>query len=278
MADRWSRDPQYSHGYLVPILALFLLWMHRERFPRADLGPRWGAVILLAAGCALRFAGMYLYIGWVEMASLLPVLGGFCVLVGGWRLLRWAWPGIAFLLFMIHLPYRLHQALGEPLQQIATAASGFALQTLGLPAVPEGNTILVRDCKLDIVEACSGLSTLLVFFAISTFVAVVIRRPLADKLLVVLSAVPIAVVSNVVRITATGLLYVTMGEAPANFLFHDLSGWLMMPLAIAMLCVELRLLSWLLVEERVPGLFASVPLAHDAGRVIARGDTSHATE
>jgi len=113
------------------------------------------------------------------------------------------------------------------------------LQTLGMPAVAEGNVILLNEASLGIVEACSGLRMLVVFFALSTAVALVARRPFWERVFLVFSAIPIALFTNVVRITATGVAYETVGGETGQFIFHDLAGWLMMPLALALLGIGL---------------------------------------
>ncbi len=158
---------------------------------------------------------------------------------------------------MVPLPYQLKMAMGLPLQRIATVASGYLMQTLGLPAVPEGNTILLSGVKLGIAEACSGLGMLLTFLAVTTIVAVVIRRPWWEKIVVLVSAIPIALIANLVRITVTGVLHETAGHAVANRVFHDWGGWLMMVLALGLLWLELAFLARLFLE---PVFLTPVPL------------------
>jgi len=246
-AERWSIDPQYSHGYLVPVFAVLLLWLRRERLTRATAGANpWGWP-LLAIALGLRLVGTYYHFIWFDAVSVLPCLAALCLLLGGTRTLGWAWPAIAFLLFMIPLPYQVAVAMAGPLQHIATTASTFLLQTLGMPAVAEGNVILLNEASLGIVEACSGLRMLVVFFALSTAVALVARRPFWERVFLVFSAIPIALFTNVVRITATGVAYETVGGETGQFIFHDLAGWLMMPLALALLGIELQFLKRLVI-------------------------------
>jgi exosortase len=249
MSDRWSHDARYSHGFLVPAFAAFLLWFRRGILGAAPLeGSAWG-LVLVAIGALLKLAGARYYITWVEAVSILPSLAGLALLIGGWRALRWAGPSIGFLFFMIPMPYRLEVALGSPLQRIATLASTYGLQTLGLPAVSEGNIILLDDVRIGVVDACNGLGMLFMFLAFAVGVALVIRNVLLDKVLIVLSAIPIALGANVLRITLTGLLHETAGSKVADAVYHDLAGWLMMPMAIAALYFELFLLSRLLVQQ-----------------------------
>src|SRR6516164_5265374 len=148
LVQRWSVDPEYSHGYLVPLFSLGILWLRRPLISGAALQPSWGALGLFALGGALYVAGTYFYFTWLEQISLLAILAAVCVAVGGWRALSWAWPAIVFLLFMIPLPGRAEGVLANPLQRIATIASTNSLQTLGLFAQAEGNVILLSQAEL----------------------------------------------------------------------------------------------------------------------------------
>jgi exosortase len=262
MVHRWTHDPQYTHGVLVPLFAGFLLWQRRERLAGQRLSPSWWGLLAVGAGVGLRLLGAYLYVDWLVGLSLLPTLAGFALLLGGGPALRWSWPAVAFLFFMVPLPYRFHAILGGPLQHIATVASTYVLQTLGFPALSEGNVILIDQARIGVVEACSGLSMLLTFFALSTAVVLVLDRPLLDRLVLLVSAVPVAIGCNLVRITITGLLHELAGSRTADVVFHDLAGWLMMPLAVVILLGELYLLGRLLIAEPVD---APVPLAPSLG-------------
>jgi exosortase len=154
-------------------------------------------------------------------------------------------------MFMIPMPYTFEVMMADPLQRLATVTTTFALQTLGLPAIADGNVILLNEVRIGIVEACSGLRMMVIFFALSTAVALVIRRPMWERILVAVSAVPIALVVNVMRITVTGVLHETVGSEIADAVFHDLAGWLMMPLALLVLGLELAILKRLLIETAV---------------------------
>jgi exosortase len=243
IVECWVSDPQYSHGFLVPIFAAYLLWSRRGRLAEGELTPCWWGVVIVLTGAGLRFAGHIFYQPWLDAGSLLVVLAGLAVAAGGWRMLSWAAPAILFLAFMLPLPYRFQTMLGGTLQSAATAASTYALQTLGVPAVAEGNVILLSEARLGVVEACSGLTMMVTFFALATGVAMLVHRSRVEKVVIFLSAVPIAVMANVVRITATGLLTEANRSDLARTTFHDLAGWLMMPLALAALIGELYFLS-----------------------------------
>jgi exosortase len=253
LTRRWAQDPQYSHGWLVPLFAVVLLWFRRDYLADSGPKPTWWGLPLLAGGILLRFIGAWFYFEWFDPISLVPCLAGAALMVGGKRVWKWAWPSIAFLAFMIPLPFRLANALSDPLQHLATLTSTFALQTLGLPALAEGNTIQMDDVQINIVEACSGLSMLIVFFAQSTAFALVVRRPLWEKGLIILSAIPIALASNILRITVTGVLYRFVSDKAADEFFHDVAGYIMPFLAFGMLWMELAVLGRLLISPSSVG-------------------------
>jgi exosortase len=249
LIHRWAHDSRYSHGWLVPLFSLYLLWSRRERLIGKSPAPTWWGLPVLLAGLALAAGGSYLYFDWLNGVSLLPCLAGLTLLLGGRAALAWAWPALAFLAFMLPLPFRLEVALAGPLQRVATVLSTYALQTFGFAAFSEGNVIRMGEVRIGVVEACSGLSMLLIFFALSTAFAVVVRRPPWERLLLAASAVPIAVLANVTRVSVTGALHKVAGREVADYVYHDLAGWLMMPLALGMLFCELRLLAWVLVPR-----------------------------
>jgi exosortase len=264
MVSRWASDPQYSHGFLVPVMATAILYRRRGRLARAAALPnRWG-ILLTLAGVEMYLAGAYVYFEWLEAVSLIPLAAGLLVLLGGWPALRWAWPAVLFLLFMVPLPYQIQTSLAEPLRRLATTASTYALQTIGLPALAEGNVIRLNEVRIGVVEACSGLSMLMVFFSLSTALALLIARPLWIKGILVISAVPIALLANITRITVTGLLHEWVGSRLADAFFHDVAGWLMMPLALGFLWVLLGVLDRLFIDvtvaEPVPIFFADKPV------------------
>jgi exosortase len=247
LAQTWSAKPEYSHGYLVPIFAGILLFLRAESAKDVRLGLFALGAPILALAVVLRVVGAWRNFDFAEAVSFVGVLTGLVALFTGWRGLRWMWPALAFLLFMVPLPNALETTLAGTLQRIATIASNYTLQTLGYPAYAEGNVITLNASQLGVAEACSGLSMLMIFLALSTAVAIVIQRPLLDRLIVLASAVPVAIIANVTRIVATGILYESAGKYWGDLVFHDLAGWLMMPLALALLGIELWLINLVLV-------------------------------
>jgi exosortase len=266
ISSRWQDDPQYSHGYLVPAFALALLWVRRAELRQASWKTNWLGFVLLVVGLVTRLCAGYFYMEWLENISLLPVLAGIFLFLGDWPALRWGWPAIAFLFFMMPLPHRLETLLAFPLRRLATVTSTYALQTIGFTALADGTDIYLKGLPepMQVAPACSGLGMLMVFFALSSAIALLTQRPLLDRLVIVLSAAPIAVIANIVRISLTGALFELSSAELAHKVFHDWAGFLMMPVALAILWLELKVFDRLFIPlERVRPVVFSLP---DVGR------------
>src|SRR5262245_9475453 len=120
MAERWSTDPQYSHGFLVPVFAAVVLWFRRDKLRQATWTPNLWGMPLLAGALSLRVTAVSMDIESIDAFSLLPALAGVVLLVGGVGVLAWCWPAIAFLAFMLPLPFMIETALAQPLRRLAT--------------------------------------------------------------------------------------------------------------------------------------------------------------
>ena len=147
--------------------------------------------------------------------SLLPCLFGVFLMVGGLQAIRWAWPALLFLGFMFPLPHAAEVAVLNRLQKMATASSTFVLQTLGVAAFRNGNLISLpgSDQPMNVAEGCAGLRMATIFAAFAVAMVLIIERPWWDKVVILLSAIPIAIIVNIVRITATGLLFMLVPES-----------------------------------------------------------------
>jgi exosortase len=284
----WSDDPNYSHGSLVIPIALVILWQRlstqpaksfptiAKSSPKADStravellevepgsGPDkssptvvsahwWGWVGLLVV-LAVRAMAYERNSQWIETATLLPAVACITWTFGGWPLLRRVWPAIAFLVFMLPLPQNLNDLIAMPLQTLAATGSCFLLQLLGFWAIRTGNVISVDTpygmAPLDVALACNGLRMLMTMCATITATVVLVPMPTWKRVTLLLSAVPIALVSNMIRIVTTGWCYYLFTGPSAKEWAHDVSGWMMMPLALALVGLELGVLSWLVPDE-----------------------------
>jgi exosortase len=245
---RWAHEADYSHGFLVPVFSVWLLWQRRQLIAERSepARGRWLGFGLLILSTLLRVVSLYFSFVLLEAVSLVMCVAGIVVIIGGLAALRWAWPAILFLFFMIPLPGFLANRLSGPLQHIATLSSTYLLQTLGITAISSGNVIWLSQGKIGVIEACSGLRMLMMFGAVTAAAVYLFNVSRWEKACLIASSVGIAIVVNICRITATGVVHELIGRAFAEKIFHDLAGWIMMPLALLLLWLEMLLLSRLI--------------------------------
>ncbi|MGE3822023.1 MAG: exosortase/archaeosortase family protein [Isosphaeraceae bacterium] len=246
--ETWTSDPNYSHGFLVIPVAALIFWKQKVDPVRRDHPWQWGWVLLglvLIARVVLYERGNR----WAGAMTLLAALACLTLTLGGFRLLRRAAPALAYLIFMIPLPSSINDVVSQPLQSLATSASVALLRLTGLWVISEGNVIYLGKHPLAVAEACNGLSMMMSLGA--TAVAAVLLVPIAIwmRAVVLITVLPIALLSNVIRIVATGWSIHLLGPEKGGTIAHDAAGWLMMPLALALVALELAILHWLFVEE-----------------------------
>ena len=186
----------YSHGWIVPLFALALLWLRWTPFGPVPAHERWIGVGLIAVGLSRLLAAEYA-INPLDRLSFLPSIFGIFMLVGGMHVVRWAWPALLFLVFMFPPPTSLEVSVLNRLQKLATIASTFVPQTLGVSAFRTGNLISIpgMETPLNVAEGCSGLRMATIFAALAVAMVFVIERPWWDKFVILLSAIPIALMA-----------------------------------------------------------------------------------
>ncbi len=262
-ADAWD-SPMYSHGYLIPAFAAFLLYLRREPFGEVTSAERWWGVGIVVVATLARIAGSFLVQFTVDRLSFVLCLLGVFILVGGFRTLRWAGPAIGFLVFMFPLPRVLVDNILRPMQTMATISSVYALQTLGIEVYRDGNRIELEHAPMNVVDQCSGLRMLTIFIALAVAIVLISHhRPWWERIVILFSSVPIALLVNCIRITITGMLYsLNLNEEIANHIFHDFAGLIMMPMALGFLFLEMQILSRLVIDDKSAPQGLNVGLGH----------------
>jgi exosortase len=235
----WATDDNYSHGFLIIPIALFLAWERRHKVLALPLTPSYlglvgvlGSVAVLAAGTL----GVELFLARVSMIG---VLAGSIVFLFGWAHLRALVFPVAFLILMVPLPAIIFNQITFPLQLLASQAGEFGLSSLNIPVLREGNIIVLARTKLEVVEACSGIRSLVSLLTLGIVYGYFIDPRATVRWAISLSAVPVAIISNAMRITGTGVAAHYYGPEAAEGFFHSFSGWAVFVVAfIAMLGVK----------------------------------------
>ena len=245
----WLGSDEYSSGLLVPFLAVYAIWCRRKDFESLSVRPAIvGGVALLLLALAARMAGALLLYGSLDRISLVVAVAGCVLLLLGYRYTWRLAPFLVFLLLMLPWPNRVQAAVAQPLQRWATSSAVFCLEMAGYEVVREGNVIHLGDASVAVAEACNGLRMVTAFFVISGLVVLLVSRPWWEKLIVLVSSLPIALLCNTVRLSITAVFFTILEGEHWEQLFHDWGGYAMMPLALAMVVGEF----WLLRQLTTP--------------------------
>ena len=241
---QWRTEADYSHGYLIPLLSLGLLYSRRGTFPGLDRRLHASGIGLLMLAVLMRTMGHLFFMEFLEGWSIVPWLAGCLAVLAGPRALWWAMPALAFLVFMVPLPYQIENLLSWKLQSLVTILSSAILRILGFPAVSEGNTIWIGQSQMLVEEACSGLRIFVGMAAFGFFWATLIQRAWIDKLVVLAAIVPLSIIANTVRSVIICIAYYWFDGTLASWI-HDWAGIFMILLAATLV--------WLVKEywERV---------------------------
>jgi exosortase len=239
----WQESDEYSSGLLVPFLALYVLWSRRHKVMECPIEPSiaLGLYAFLVAQ-AFRFFGLFYMYGSAERLSVPLSIGALVLLIFGWQIFRKLFTILLFLCLMLPWPNRIQAAVAIPLQDWATRSAVFCLETMGYEVLKEGNIIHIGESMVAVAEACNGLRMITAFFVISALVVLLVRRAWWEKLIVLASSLPIALLCNTLRLTVTAIAFTVVEGEYWERVFHDFGGYAMMPLALAAVVGELWLL------------------------------------
>ena len=249
MVGQWGLE-EFSHGYLIPVIALFLVWQRRAELQTMEFGGAWSGCAVVAAGVVLDVLGRLSNQYALQQLALLIVVTGLVLALVGWRGLRVLAAALGVLVFMIPLPPPVLAALSADLQ-MACARWGVALIRLGgLPVYLQGNIIDMGRYALQVADACSGLRYLLPLATVGYLMACFYQAPFWRRAVLVLSTVPLTVGMNSVRIAAIAFLVNRWGIGLAKGLAHQVEGWLVFIACIGVMWLEIRALHWLSGDVR----------------------------
>ena len=244
----WQRSDEYSSGLLVPFLAVYILWSRRHDIAQCKIRYSvWGLFAFIAAQ-VVRLFGLFFMYSSAERLSIVLTIAALVLLLFGWQLLRKVSTVLLYLCLMLPWPNRMQAAVTLPLQRWATSSAVFCLEVVGYEVVREGNVIHIGDVSVAVAEACNGLRMITAFFVISGLVVLLVKRAWWEKLIVLVSSLPIALLCNTVRLAITASFFTVLEGEHWEKIFHDFGGYAMMPLALAAVVAEL----WLLAKLTTP--------------------------
>jgi exosortase len=253
MVQQWWSDPNYGHGFLVPVLAAYILWRRRGHIRAARLvASNWGLPIMLFA-TGLLIIGTLGAEHFTARISLLFLMAGMIVFLFGWQTLRLVAFPLGYLVFMIPLPALIYYQLTFPLQSLASRLGAGGLMAVGIPIVREGNLLVLPNCTLEVVEACSGVRSLLSLLSAVVGYAYLAESGAWKRWCLAAATIPIVILSNGCRLVASGALSFLFGPQVDSGLAHT---------ALGMAFFALAFLAILLIHglvRRFPGKEALAP-------------------
>jgi exosortase len=253
MALHW-RDSDYSHGYLIVPLSLYFAWERRYQLAQAEVSSSaWGIPVLALGALTLAVGRLGVELMNMRVSFVLTLIGLVLLLLGRPVFRVLAFP-LCFLFLMVPLPQSLVNVIAFPLQLVAADFAVNTLYLMGIPALREGNVIHLANTQLFVAEACSGLRSLMALITIGVIFAYFFRKDLIERIIIVLSAIPIAILVNALRVALTGVLSHRFGEEVALGAVHEFQGLFTFGLAFLLLLLEAWLLSLLWPDRwrRVP--------------------------
>lgn len=241
---RWMSQDEYSHGFLIPLISLWMLWDRRDALLASIGSPAWlGIPIILGSGFMLLIGELSAIFILVQVGFIVSLIG-ISLLFGGMSLLRLTILPILFLLFAIPMPYFLDSIMSWRLQLVSSELGVFFIRLFGIPVFLEGNVIDLGNYKLQVVDACSGLRYLYPLTSLGFLVAYLFKAPIWQRAIIFISTIPITIFMNSFRIGMVGILVENWGPGMADGLLHYFEGWVIFMACAAILCAEV----WLFIK------------------------------
>ena len=238
LVSRWYSFPDDSYGFFVPLVALYLVWLKRKELARIQTRPSRVGFPILALALLLQLAGVIVNIGHVQAVSLVVLILGVVLLLGGKELLAALSFQILYLLIMIPMPGVVYGWFAFPLQLLASGASATILELLRIPVDQQGNVFHLSGITLQVAEACSGIRSLVGLLGMGILLGYLTTPRLWERVTLALSAILIAVAANIIRVAGTGIIYQYAGEKWGQGFYHGFSAWLVFVFAMVVLLAE----------------------------------------
>jgi exosortase len=246
----WWQIPDFSHGFLVPIFAAYLVWEKRSVLLATNIAPSWSGIAVMALGLAVLLLGIYGSELFLSRVSLVIVLAGLVLCFGGRHLLKELRFILLVLLLAIPIPAIVFNQIAFPLQLLASRMASDLLPLFGVPVLREGNVIELPAMKLEVAEACSGIRSLMSLFTLAVFYGYFLEKSISRRVALALASIPIAIAANALRIVGTGLCVQYWDPDKAMGFFHEFSGWVIFLVSLACMYLVHRTMLLVPAKER----------------------------
>jgi len=232
---QWWSDPNFSHGFFVPLFTAFVIWQERDHLKRITPAASWSGLAFIAVAMCVLLTGQLGAELFLARFSLLILLAGLIVLFLGWNAFRAVLFPWAFLLLMIPIPAIIFNQITFPLQLQASKLAALALPLFRVPILREGNVISLPYMQLEVAEACSGIRSLMSLATLAVIYGYLAERRIWVRCLLAIASIPIAIIANSVRIIGTGLLVQYWDPDKAEGYFHASWGWIIFVISLLLL-------------------------------------------
>jgi len=239
----WITDSSWSHGFLIPLFSLYFINQKKKEIVNLQTKPNYIGLLFLITSILVYIFNIVSPSGWAYFRSLSIIMsiGAIVLLLGGWQMIRYTWLPISFLIFAVPLPGRFYRGITIPMRQLAASISAALLNYVSeMEAIARGVVIDVVykgnrvEPSLDVAEACSGMRLLMAFLALGVAMAYLHYRPAWQRIILLISTIPIAIFCNIIRVTITGFIYVLIDPKYTQGIYHDMLGMAMLPLAFSL--------------------------------------------
>ena len=233
MYEIWNLQPEYSYGFVIPVLSAYLVWRQRDELRTLEFRGCWYGLILVGVGIALRVLGQFSTMSTIVRYAFLLTFYGIVLTATGPAVFRRLWLALAVLIFMVPLPIFMTERLSLDLQLISSWLGTQLIRAAGVSVLLEGNVIDLGTYQLQVAEACSGLRYLFPLMTLAFLIAYLFRGALWKRALIFLSSIPITVLMNSLRIAVIGTTVDRWGPGMAEGVLHEFEGWLVFMLSTA---------------------------------------------
>jgi exosortase len=247
LLENWSSNEDYSHGFLVLPIFVYLAWKKKNELLEIDADPQWIGFPLLLASATLYYIGMSVKFHTLAFISMLAVLFSLLIFLTGWRATRLLLLPLCFLVFMFPIPNAYYVSITNPLRLFITKISSTIIYGLGIPVYRDGNILILANAKLEVADACSGIRSLYSYLMVGCVFAI-LSKSNVTRVSVIASSFILSLTVNLVRVTVTAILAHFYGQSACEGIFHSSAGIFVFVIGFCAMFVE-----WIMLEKRFKG-------------------------